>query len=885
MGGETYSYSEHSCGTGGPAATNVNGKNFTCVYPTAGTYQPSIKVTAQSTSCVKNASVSVTVNAASGYSCTGSIPSGSTMCANDNTGLTATLPWQSIGTSASSCTETRKCEYYTASVGTCGGIDTWTAKESSRSWGSIAMSADGKIQAAVDYAGKIYESIDAGNTWTAKDSNRNWKSIDMSSDGKIQTALEYNGRIYLSVDSGNTWTVTEANNHAWEVIAMSSDGKTQTAVEYSGKIYVSQDYGYNWAAKESSRKWVGIAMSASGEIQTVSAWDGKIYISADFGNTWTAKETDRQWQNVAMSSDGKIQTATVWGGKIYISTDFGNTWTAKETDRKWRSVSMSSDGKIQTAVAWGDQIYVSFDFGNTWVAKGSSRRWQGIAMSFDGKIQTAVEGPGQIYVSCASETYSCTGSIPSGSTMCTNDNTGLTATLPWQSIGTSASSCTEARKCEYYTTSAYSCTGTIPSNSIMCANDNTDLTATLPWQSVGTSASSCTTARKCEYYLSNVCTKDCSGTGLTCQAIQPDKSSLFSEGECCGNGSCYECQTGYYWNTRTCSPISSNCDLSASLFATPSSGSAPLEVDLETSIQAVSDPVYCDNHDCGGGTISNVDGCDFTCTYEKSGNYKQTVHVANSGCAKDPSATVTVETGSASCASEMCQDNSCWDGQKWIPGTKTEGCATVSATANPSSLTVPGTTYLKWSTVGGSKMEMACLSGPKIMERGGWFLSDADCKNSGKAECTEDGYALAFNSNQIGEELCTFYPYNSSNGKPGTPTSVEITAKASTINCGTAMRAYSATETDWGTYTFCTAGTVDPTNPTFPVAGGSTTWICDDEIDSYCTATRSSSGAPQSGGEDCRVDDPNCDEHVCKDLYCFDGCNYLQGKLNCVGKR
>jgi hypothetical protein len=240
---------------------------------------------------------------------------------------------------------------------------------------------------------------------------------------------------------------------------------------------------------------------------------------------------------------------------------------------------------------------------------------------------------------------------------------------------------------------------------------------------------------------------------------------------------------------------------------------------------------------------------------------------------------------SPNCASETCQDNSCWDGQKWIPGTKTAGCATVSATANPSSLTVPGTSYLKWSTVGGSKMEAACLSGPIITERDSWFLSDAECENSGLMNgCTENGYAFAFGSNQTGKEICTFYPYNSSDGKPGIPTLVEINANAYSVNCGTAARTYAATETGWGSYSFCTAGTVDPASPIFPAQGGSTTWICDDEIDSYCTATRSS-GALQSGGKSCRVDNPGCEVHICKDLYCFDGCEYIQGTKDCVGRR
>jgi hypothetical protein len=180
------------------------------------------------------------------------------------------------------------------------------------------------------------------------------------------------------------------------------------------------------------------------------------------------------------------------------------------------------------------------------------------------------------------------------------------------------------------------------------------------------------------------------------------------------------------------------------------------------------------------------------------------------------------------CASETCQGVSCWDAASndYIYGTKTEGCATVSATATPSSLTAPGTSYVKWSTVGGSIMEAACLSGPVIIKRGGWFLSDAECKESGLVtECTQDGYAFQFDSNQTGEEICTFYPYNSSDGKPGIPYELRIT--------------------------------VNPGEAEMPTGREMST---------------------------CQPDDPSCDEHTCKDVHCFDGCENLQGLKDCKGK-
>jgi len=233
--------------------------------------------------------------------------------------------------------------------------DTWTAKDSSRTWDSVAMSSDGKIQTAVA-TGYIYISNDYGYTWTAKDSSRYWRGIAMSSDGKIQTAVEYHGEIFVSNDYGYTWT-QKATSEEWSGIAMSSDGKIQTAVEYHGYIYISNDYGYTWTAKDSSRTWDSVAMSSDGKIQT-AVDNGYIYISNDYGYTWTAKATSEDWRDIAMSSDGKIQTA-VATGYIYISNDYGYTWTAKDSSRSWRGIAMSSDGKIQTAIVYGGQLYVS----------------------------------------------------------------------------------------------------------------------------------------------------------------------------------------------------------------------------------------------------------------------------------------------------------------------------------------------------------------------------------------------------------------------------------------------------------------------------------------------------------------------------------------------
>ncbi len=277
--------------------------------------------------------------------------------------------------------------------------DTWTAKELSRGWTSVAISADGILQTAVVWGGRIYVSTDSGDSWEARESDRNWYSVAMSADGTTQTAVAWLGRIYVSTDSGDTWVAKDSNRN-WYSVAMSADGTKQTAVVWGGQIYVSTNSGNSWAAKESNRDWRSVAMSAEGTIQTAAVTDGQIYVSTDSGSTWTAKDTNREWVSVAMSADGTVQTAVVAGGQIYVSTDSGDTWAAKESDRDWQSVAMSADGTKQTAVVAGGQVYVSRDSGNSWNTKESGRDWEAVAMSADGTVQTAVVSGGQVYVSC-----------------------------------------------------------------------------------------------------------------------------------------------------------------------------------------------------------------------------------------------------------------------------------------------------------------------------------------------------------------------------------------------------------------------------------------------------------------------------------------------------
>ncbi len=144
--------------------------------------------------------------------------------------------------------------------------------------------------------------------------------------------------------------------------------------------------------------------------------------------------------------------------------------------------------------------------------------------------------PGQTCSSshkCVAGSYSCTGVTPSNATLCTSDDTSLSA----DTANTVVATC-GTPKCEYtcssgYTLSggvctlnAYSCTGATPANAVLCAGDDTGLTADTPKKLVA----ACTASTKCEYTPVSTAEEDCGlrifdGTAIVKAACQPTGST------------------------------------------------------------------------------------------------------------------------------------------------------------------------------------------------------------------------------------------------------------------------------------------------------------------------------------------------------------------------
>ena len=317
-----------------------------------------------------------------------------------------------------------------------------------KSWTSIASSADGTKLAATEGGGFIYTSTDSGATWAERTSagSRNWESITSSADGTKLAVIGLdwtsNGSIYTSQDSGATWTEqTAAGSRSWRSITSSADGTKLAVVNNGGSIYTSNDSGATWTERTSagSHYWYSITSSADGTKLAAGAFGGSIYTSQDSGATWTERTAagSREWYSITSSADGTKLAAVNNGGSSYTSQDSGATWTEQTVagSRNWSSITSSADGtKLAAARTDGygnGSIYTSADSGATWTEHtfAGASYWQSITSSADGTKLAATAG---LFYGSGSIVYTST---DSGATWTERTPAG---SYDWRSITSSA---------------------------------------------------------------------------------------------------------------------------------------------------------------------------------------------------------------------------------------------------------------------------------------------------------------------------------------------------------------------------------------------------------------------------------------------------------------
>ncbi|MFZ2226671.1 MAG: hypothetical protein WAV64_04535 [Candidatus Moraniibacteriota bacterium] len=161
------------------------------------------------------------------------------------------------------------------------------------------------------------------------------------------------------------------------------------------------------------------------------------------------------------------------------------------------------------------------------------------------------------------------------------------------------------------------------------------------------------------YSIKNCCSQTCS-TGPGCRASLAN--GVVTGGVCC-SGSCYECNSGYYWNGSMCAAnacVSTGCPATC---ATTCSG-AVCGVDCGTQCYGTkTDGVCCvpSNSGCAASTCVGS-----TC---------------NDGCNNIPGTKtdgVCCVPNNAGCVANTCVGSTCNDGCNNILGTKTDGVCCIS---------------------------------------------------------------------------------------------------------------------------------------------------------------------------------------------------------------
>lgn len=300
----------------------------------------------------------------------------------------------------------------------------WKRVGDGRTWGSVALSADGSKIAALDgESGHIwYASSDGGATFVRhSDASVSGRKILMSDDG-IKIAILGNTTVSWSIDSGGNWTHspvpwsgTMSEDSKLHPV-MSGDGNTLVvaAVHYSGnaRLYVSSDMGQSWIEQNNAaqNRWRDLAASSDTMKLAATVNDSVIYTSSDQGATWTERNISSSWDKygeIASSADGMRLVIAKDGGSesTMMSSDGGATWTKPTSttptgshseqleamfENRWRQehlmdtdtdseIASSADGmtlirasgeiSVDAGMTWTQQAGIGYQRGNVTMSK------------------------------------------------------------------------------------------------------------------------------------------------------------------------------------------------------------------------------------------------------------------------------------------------------------------------------------------------------------------------------------------------------------------------------------------------------------------------------------------------------------------------------------
>lgn len=202
--------------------------------------------------------------------------------------------------------------------------------------------------------------------------------------------------------------------------------------------------------------------------------------------------------------------------------------------------------------------------------------------------------------------FSCTGAAPTNATMCSGDNSNLSA-----NTGNSVVSTCSATKCEYTCLSGYhidggvcvantySCTGSVPTNATMCSGDNSNLSSDTANSVVDACSFPAGSNPKCEYSCDTGYHED-NGSCVVDNYVCEGSWTTTTGGSCSGT---YEtvaagsCSGSYMFNDDTSYGCSGPCgycgEYSCSGLTEASCGDDPEDLNGEEYYQE-----YCGSNTC-----------------------------------------------------------------------------------------------------------------------------------------------------------------------------------------------------------------------------------------------------------------------------------------------
>ncbi|HEX5220981.1 MAG TPA: sialidase family protein, partial [Verrucomicrobiae bacterium] len=233
----------------------------------------------------------------------------------------------------------------------------------------------------VIYVGNLTENV--GFLWRTNESSRSWDSVASSADGSKLVAVVSPGNIFTSTNYGVTWgqQASAMGNLNWNSVASSADGTRLVAAVNGGNIYVSANSGTNWGSPFGTATWTGVASSWNGSNLVACSGSAGIYTSVNGGASWTPRVGAASWTGVASSGNGSNLVAALQGGQIQISTNAGASWTPRGSIGSWTCVASSADGSTLVAGQNAGFVYVSLDSGLTWIPNGVSANWTSVSCS------------------------------------------------------------------------------------------------------------------------------------------------------------------------------------------------------------------------------------------------------------------------------------------------------------------------------------------------------------------------------------------------------------------------------------------------------------------------------------------------------------------------